>query len=90
MAPIEKSEMVQYLEAAQTRHLLSFNKAVIRQCGVVVGFLERPIDNEEMRQHFLSCDVVLNMTDEYFSNKGIFFIITELILVVLLPCYVFR
>ena len=83
--------MVQFLEGVQTRDRLSFNKAAIRQCGIVVGFLERPIDDETLRDHFLNYDVTLNMSDRYFAmNKVIFFCATELILVLSLAYNVFR
>ena len=83
--------MVQYLEGVQTRDRVSFNKAAIRQCGIVVGFLERPIDDETLSDYFLNYDVILNMSDRYFSmNKVIFFCATELILLLSLAYNVFR
>ncbi len=41
---LEKSEMVRFLEEVGARNRTAFNRAVIRECGVVVGFLQRPID----------------------------------------------
>jgi hypothetical protein len=36
--------MVRFLEEVGARNRTAFNRAVIRECGVVVGFLQRPID----------------------------------------------
>jgi len=41
---LEKSEMVRFLEEVGSRNRTAFNRAVIRECGVVIGFLQRPID----------------------------------------------
>ena len=69
---LEKSEMVTFLEEVQTHNLTIFNKAVIKECSIVVGFLQRPIDDQLLKHNFLTYDVVLNMTDEYFNfNKWI-------------------
>ena len=78
---LEKSEMVTFLEGVRTRNLIVFNKAVIKECGIVVGFLQRPIDDQLIKHNFLTYDVVLNMTDEYFIfNKWIVLFTVGLVL----------
>jgi hypothetical protein len=66
---IEKSEMVEHLEIFRSNNMVAFNQAAIKECDIVSGFLFRAIDDNQFKDDFLSYDIILNMTDEYYSTK---------------------
>ncbi|CAF3817524.1 unnamed protein product [Adineta steineri] len=67
----EKSEYIQYINKEYAKNSTEFNKAVLTKCGVLIGYLYRPLYERaftDRGEHtFTSNDIALSMTDNYYS-----------------------
>ena len=63
---LEKYEMVQFLEGVSASDRRAFNRAAIKGCSVVIGFLTKP--GYSIKEYFSETDVILNMKDDYFND----------------------
>ncbi|CAF3564289.1 unnamed protein product [Rotaria sp. Silwood1] len=68
---IEKSDYIQHINTEYTKNSTEFNKAVLTKCGILIGYLYRPIYEKAFiptNEHkFTSFDIALNMAEEYYS-----------------------
>ncbi|CAF1108642.1 unnamed protein product [Adineta ricciae] len=68
---IEKSEYVKYINEQYSKNSVQFNTLVISKCGIVIGYLYRPLYEKAFyptREHsFSSKDIAFDMTHQYFS-----------------------
>ena len=68
---IEKSEYVNYINEQYEKNSTQFNMAVLTKCGVLIGFLYRPVGERAFlptHQHeFHASDIVLDVTKQYCS-----------------------
>jgi hypothetical protein len=67
---IEKSDYVEYINKEYAKNATEFNKAVLTKCGILIGYLYRPIHERAFiptEEHtFTRSDIALNMTEEYY------------------------
>ncbi|CAF4168797.1 unnamed protein product, partial [Adineta steineri] len=95
----EKSEYIQYINKEYEKNSTEFNKAVLTKCGVLIGFLYRPLYERGFTgrgEHtFTSDDIALNMTHSYYFFYlllffGLIFICLCLICLINLILYLFN
>ncbi|CAF1147269.1 unnamed protein product [Adineta steineri] len=69
----EKSEYIQYINEQYAKNSTEFNKAVLTKCGVLIGYLYRPLHEKAFTgrgEHiFTSNDIALNMTHRNDSDQ---------------------
>jgi hypothetical protein len=67
---IEKSEYVEYINQEYSKNSTLFNKLVLTKCGILVGYLYRPIYEKAFIRNkenkFYENDIALDMTRPYY------------------------
>jgi hypothetical protein len=67
---IEKSDYIQFINKEYTKNSTEFNKAVLTKCGILIGYLYRPIYEKAFiptaEHKFTEYDIALDMTQEYY------------------------
>lgn len=69
---IDKAEYVQFIDDEYTRNVTRFNSMVLSKCGVLIGYLYRPVHERAFllaHEHtFTRDDIALDVTQTYASS----------------------
>ncbi|CAF1182412.1 unnamed protein product [Rotaria sordida] len=89
---VKKTEYVNYINEQYKGNITYFNTVVVRECGILIGYLYKPVDEKGFlgtrEYEFYSYDIAFNRTHHYYSFDKLF--IYGLIFIGLLLIYLFN